>query len=322
MMLFVKGPAIAPVVTADSISALGDTALGDTALGDTVLADVRWYLDGRDGRAAYEAGHLPGAIWVDLERDLSRHDLPASEGRHPLPTPAAFAAAMSALGIGDDTVVVAYDDTGGVTAGRMVVMLRMLGRSAALLDGGFGAWIADGRPVETGASPKLDSNRARATFTFTDWPKDRLASADEAADHAASGGALLDSRAHERFTGEQVLIDPRPGHMPGARSAPWAALHDADGRLLGRAELRAHFHRLGADSPNDSPNKDTAVAYCGSGVSACLNVIAMEHAGLTPARLYVGSWSGWAADASRPVELGDSSAAADVHEPLPVPGDM
>ena len=279
---------IAPVVTADSISALGET----------VLADVRWYLDGRDGRAAYEAGHLPGAIWVDLERDLSRHDLPATEGRHPLPTPTAFAAAMSALGIGDDTVVVAYDDTGGVTAGRLVVMLRMLGRSAALLDGGLGAWIADGRPVATGGS----AAPARATFTVTDWPNDRLASADEAADHAAKGGAVLDSRAHERFTGEQLLIDPRPGHMPGARSAPWAALHDAQGRLLDRADLRAHFQHLGA---GQSSQGTTAVAYCGSGVSACLNVIAMEHAGLTPARLYVGSWSGWAADPSRPVELGD-----------------
>ena len=280
----VKGPAIAPVVTADSLPE------------HAVFADVRWYLDGRDGRAAYEAAHLPGAVWVDLERDLSRHDLPATEGRHPLPTPAAFGAAMSALGIGDDTVVVAYDDTGGVTAGRLVVMLRMLGRSAALLDGGLGAWIADGRPVEAGVSA---APRSRATFTVTDWPKDRLASADEAAQHAATGGAVLDSRAHERFTGEQVLIDPRPGHVPGARSAPWAALHNPDGRLLDRADLRAHFQRLGAE------NDDQAVAYCGSGVSACLNVIAMEHAGLTPARLYVGSWSGWAADASRPVELGD-----------------
>lgn len=275
---------IAPVVSADS--------LPDGA----VLADVRWYLDGRDGRAGYEAGHLPGAIWVDLERDLSRHDLPASEGRHPLPTPQAFAAAMGALGIGDDTVVVAYDDTGGATAGRLVVMLRTLGRSAALLDGGLGAWIADGGPVEVGAPSHV---MAPATFTSADWPTRRLASADVAADHAANGGAVLDSRAYERFTGEQVLIDPRPGHMPGARSAPWAALHGPDGRLLSPAQLRAHFHRLGAEQDID------AVAYCGSGVSACLNVIAMEHAGLTPARLFVGSWSGWAADPSRPVELGD-----------------
>lgn len=290
---------IAPVVGADS--------LPDGA----VLVDVRWYLDGRDGRVAYEAGHLPGAIWIDLERDLSRHDLPASEGRHPLPTPAAFAIAMSALGIGDDTVVVAYDDTGGVTAGRLVVMLRMLGRSAALLDGGLGAWIADGRAIEVGPNIVATSP---ATFSTTAWPTQRLASADEAADLAANGGAVLDSRAHERFTGEQVLIDPRPGHMPGARSAPWAELQRPDGRLLDREALRAHFHRLGADCEvNDT---ETPVAYCGSGVSACLNVLAMEHAGLTPARLFVGSWSGWAADPSRPVEVGDASPMANEFRPM------
>ena len=288
---------IAPVVAADSLAELGPV----------VLADVRWYLDGRDGRVGYEAGHLPGAIWVDLERDLSRHDLPASEGRHPLPTPAAFAAAMRALGIGDDTVVVAYDDTGGVTAGRLVVMLRMLGRSAALLDGGLGAWIADGRPIEVGATPLAVVPKS---FTATEWPTQRLASADQAAEHAANGGAVLDSRAYERFTGEQVLIDPRPGHMPGARSAPWTSLHGPDGRLRGQADLLEHFQRLGAAT------EATAVAYCGSGVSACLNVIAMEHAGLTPARLFVGSWSGWAADPSRPVELGDSSNAPPATRPM------
>ena len=290
---------IAPVVGADS--------LPDGA----VLVDVRWYLDGRDGRVAYEAGHLPGAIWIDLERDLSRHDLPATEGRHPLPTPAAFAIAMSALGIGDGTVVVAYDDTGGVTAGRLVVMLRMLGRPAALLDGGLGAWIADGRAIEVGSNIVATIS---ATFSTTEWPTQRLASADEAADLAAHGGAVLDSRAHDRFTGEQVLIDPRPGHMPGARSAPWAELQRPDGRLLDREALRAHFHRLGADCEvNDT---ETPVAYCGSGVSACLNVLAMEHAGLTPARLFVGSWSGWAADPSRPVEVGDASPMANEFRPM------
>ncbi len=278
---------IPPVVRADSLAELGNI----------VLADVRWYLDGSDGKAAYEAGHLPGATWVDLERDLSRHDLPANEGRHPLPSPAAFAAAMGAIGIGDDTLVVAYDDSGGVTAGRLVVMLRMLGRSAALLDGGLGAWIADGRPIAVGAAPLVPNP---ATFTPIDWPTQRLASADEAAKHAATGGAVLDARAHERFTGEQSLIDPRAGHIPGARNSPWAKLQGPDGRLLEISQLRQHFQRLGADTD------DAAVAYCGSGVSACLNIIAMEHVGLTPPRLFVGSWSGWAADASRPVELGKS----------------
>ena len=298
---------IAPVVTADSLP------------DDAALVDVRWYLDGSDGRAAFEAGHIPGAIWVDLEKDLSRHDLPASEGRHPLPTPPAFAAALSALGIGDDSVVIAYDDTGGVTAGRLVVMLRMLGRSAALLDGGLGAWIADGRAVEVGPGPQRTST-APVTFTVTEWPQQRLASADEAAAYATDGGVVLDSRAHERFTGEQALIDPRPGHMPGARSAPWAALHDANGRLLAQAELSAHFQRLGVKKASGSEHNDAAVAYCGSGVSACLNVIAMEHAGFPPPRLYVGSWSGWAADPSRPVELGDPHPVSNGRRSMP--GDL
>lgn len=276
-----------PVVAADSLAEFGPA----------VIADVRWYLDGRDGRAAYEEGHIPGARWVDLERDLTRHDLPATAGRHPLPTPEAFASAMGALGVGDDTVVVAYDDSGGVTAGRLVVMLRMLGRPAALLDGGLIAWIAEGRPVDVGPGPLPPT---LAHFTAMPWPVSRLATADEAAHHAATGGVVMDSRAHERFTGEHVLIDPRPGHVPGARSAPWQSVHAADGHFLEPSQLREHFRRLGAD------RDPTAVTYCGSGVSACLNVLAMEHAGLRPPRLYVASWSGWSADESRPAELGAS----------------
>ena len=124
---------IPPVVGADLIGELSGA----------VLADVRWYLDGRDGHAAFAEGHLPGAVWVDLDRHLAAHGLPASEGRHPLPTPEAFAASMGSLGIGDDTVVVAYDDTGGLTAGRLVTMLRWLGRSAAVLDGGLAGWTAE-----------------------------------------------------------------------------------------------------------------------------------------------------------------------------------
>jgi thiosulfate/3-mercaptopyruvate sulfurtransferase len=263
---------------------------------EVVLADVRWYLDGRDGHAAFEAGHLPGAVWVDLERALSAHDLPPTEGRHPLPSPPAFAAAMGALGIGDDTVVVAYDDTGGLTAGRLVTMLRMLGREAAILDGGLTVWAASGRPVHAGPgrAPVLRS------FTAAPWPVHRLASADDAAALAAAGGAVLDARAAERFRGELAMVDPRPGHLPGARNAPWASVLGADGRLKSPEELRAHYAALGADSGD-------VVAYCGSGVSACMNVLAMEHAGLTPPRLFVASWSGWSADPERPAELGDGA---------------
>ena len=256
---------------------------------EAVLADVRWYLDGRDGRAAYEAGHLPGAVWVDLDQQLAGHGLPATEGRHPFPTPGDFAAAMGALGIGDRSVVVAYDDTGGLTAGRLVVMLRMLGCDAAVLDGGLGRWTG---AVDTGWSAPRP-----ATFTARDWPADRLAGADEAATLAASGGAVIDARAHERFTGEVAQIDPRPGHIPGARSAPWSAVL-TDGVLRSPASLREHYAALGIGPGDD------AIASCGSGVSACMNIVAMEHAGLRPARLYVASWSGWSADPDRPTELG------------------
>lgn len=260
---------------------------------EAVVADVRWYLDGRDGLAAFEAGHLPGALWVDLEGALAAHDRPATEGRHPFPTPEAFAAAMGALGIGDDSLVVAYDDAGGMTAGRLVTMLRMLGRDAAVLDGGLTVWTSEGRSVVDG--PALVPTPA--VFTPRPWPTDRLADADETLAQAAAGGAVLDARAAERFTGEVALIDPRPGHVPGARNAPWASVLGPDGRMKSPDELRRHYAALGAD-------EGQAIAYCGSGVSACMNVLAMERAGLTPPRLYVASWSGWSSDPDRPAELG------------------
>ena len=256
-----------------------------------IIVDVRWYLDGRDGRAAYEAAHLPGAIWVDLERDLAGHDLPATEGRHPFPSPADFAARMGDLGIGDGTTVMAYDDTGGVTAGRLVVMLRMLGHDAAVLDGGLTNWSG---PVHTGwVEPTA------ASFTARPWPADRLASADEATRHGQAKGAVIDARSRERFTGELTQIDPRPGHIPGARSAPWTEVVDANGRFKTAPELRSHFEALGMDT------HVPAIAYCGSGISACMNVLAIERAGLPAPRLYVASWSGWSADTDRPVELGE-----------------
>lgn len=271
---------IPPVVDVDFLSAHPDA----------VVVDVRWYLDGRDGRAAYEAGHLPGAVWVDLDTQLSTHGAPTTEGRHPFPSPEHFAAAMSAIGVGNDSTVVAYDDTGGVTAGRLVVMLRMLGHDAAILDGGLTAWPGT---IDTGWVEPTP-----ATFTQRPWPADRLASADETGAAALAGDPVLDARAPERFTGEVAQIDPRPGHIPGARSAPWSAAFGPDGRLRPVGELREHYESLGV-------GRDTStIAYCGSGVSACVNVLALEHAGFEPPRLYVASWSGWSADPGRPAELG------------------
>ena len=280
---------IAPVVSAAALAALQRQQ-------PTVLADVRWYLDGRDGQAAFETAHIPGAVWVDLEGALSGHHLPATEGRHPLPSPTAFATAMGVLGIGDHTAVVAYDDAGGITAGRLVVMLRMLGHDAAVLDGGLGAWTADGRPVASGAS----AAPAPAAFTPRPWPTERFASAQQTAALAADAtGVVIDARPYERFTGEVTIIDPRPGHVPGARSAPWSAVLGPDSRFLPVEQLRAHYAARGVT------DSTTTIAYCGSGVSACMNLVAMEHAGLTPPRLYVASFSGWSADPQHPVETGD-----------------
>ncbi len=262
------------------------------------VVDVRWYLDGRSGRQAYVGGHLPGAVFADVDTDLSAVGRPAVEGRHPLPDPAAFAAAMSRLGIGDDSVVLAYDDSGGLTAGRLVVMLRWLGVDAALLDGGITTWA--GR-LETGdrAAPAVDP--PATPFTPRPWPAERLATVDETVQAAAHGVAVLDARSAERHAGTVVSIDQRLGHIPGARSSASAELVGDDGALRPAADLAEHFAGRGVTAPADA---HAAIAYCGSGVSACLQLIAMEHLGLPPARLFVASWSGYAADPDRPAELG------------------
>ncbi len=245
------------------------------------FADVRWYLDGRSGRAAYEAGHIPGAVFVDLDTMLAG---PASRaaGRHPLPAPADFAASMRVLGIEEDSVVVAYDDAGGTVAARLVWMLRAVGVSAALLDGGIGGWEGPLSAEEPAIAPSC--------FPSVPWPAELLATADDAADPALR---VLDARAPERYRGEVEPVDPRAGHIPGAVNVPAASLLGADGRFLPRAELRARLE--GAD-----------VAYCGSGVNASFLVVAAQHAGLPPPRLYAGSWSQWSGDPSRAVATGPS----------------
>lgn len=285
-------------------------------LGRIVLADVRWYLDGRSGFEAYRAAHLPGALFVDLDHALADHGQPATAGRHPLPAPERFAEAMAAIGIGDDTVVVAYDDTGGGTAGRLVMMLRATGHPAALLDGGLDAWVAAGGSVEQGEGPVPAP--APATFTPQPWPARLTVGVDEvsananahanaiaianagAPDTAAGPTIVLDARSAERYRGEEAQrIDPRVGHIPGAANAPWGAVLDpATKRLRPVAELREHFAALGVREGSD------VICYCGSGVSACADLIALEHAGLGEARLFVPSWSGWSADPARPAATG------------------
>src|SRR6185437_4019245 len=183
---------------------------------ELVLVDCRWYLDGRSGREAYERGHVPGALFVDLETALTGHEDAAVGGRHPLPEAQDFAAAMGALGIGDDDTVVVYDDEGGVMAARLVWMLRVTGHEAALLDGGIDAWRG---PLATGpADRSLDigeTDRPPAAFTTRPWPAERLATIDEAADAARTGtAAVLDARPRGRFDGEPDDLDPRAGHIP------------------------------------------------------------------------------------------------------------
>jgi thiosulfate/3-mercaptopyruvate sulfurtransferase len=255
---------------------------------DAVLADVRWYLGRGPGTEEYAAGHLPGAVFVDVDTVLAAPPSPKA-GRHPLPDPQAFARAMGALGIGDGDTVVAYDDAGGVNAARLVWMLRALGRDAALLDGGITAW--DG-PLEASAP-----ERAAAVFTApAAWPAELLASIDDAADPS---NVVLDARQRERFEGGAPdPVDPRAGHVPGARSLSARDNLGPDGRLLPREALRERFATVGVGP--ESP----VVSYCGSGVTACHTLIALEHAGLGTGRLYPGSWSQWANDPERPAATG------------------
>jgi thiosulfate/3-mercaptopyruvate sulfurtransferase len=252
-----------------------------------VLADVRWYLDGGSGREAYEAGHLPGAVFVDLDADLAAHGEPGS-GRHPLPEPEHFAARMAALGIADGDTVVAYDDGGGVNAARLVWMLRVTGHEAALLDGGLLSY--DG-PLEQAAS-----RRERATFTPRPWPADRLAGIDDAVDPA---NVVVDARDAARYRGDVEPVDPRAGHIPGAVNLACRTNVDDRGRFLPPDELRRRFEAVGVTDGT------SVVSYCGSGVTACHNLLALEHAGLGAGRLYPGSWSQYCADPGRPVATGD-----------------
>lgn len=248
-----------------------------------VVADVRWYLDGRSGRDAHATGHLPGAVFIDLDTALASEGTPET-GRHPLPEPQVFADAMAAAGIGDGTVVVAYDDAGGSSAGRLVWLLRMLGVDAALLDGGLQHWAG---PVEEGPVTP-----APATFTAQPWPPEALATIDD----AATAPLVVDARAPERYRGEVEPIDPRAGHIPGAINIPFAG-NLADGRFRSPEELRARYAEHGITDATG------VVVSCGSGVTACHDLIALEYAGLGRGRLYPGSWSQWA-NTDRPAATG------------------
>ncbi|MEV7833836.1 sulfurtransferase [Streptomyces subrutilus] len=254
-----------------------------------VLLDVRWQLGGPDQRPAYEAGHLPGAVYVDLDRELAG---PAgSGGRHPLPDPEAFGAVMRRAGVSTGAPVVVYDGGQGWAAARAWWLLRRTGHAdVRVLDGGLAAWTAAG-----GAVTADRVTPAEGDFKPTPGVAGLL-DADGAAARARAG-VLLDARAGERYRGEVEPIDPVGGHIPGALSAPTTENVGPDGRFLAADALRARFTALGVTD-------GTPVGvYCGSGVSGAHQVLALEVAGLD-ADLYAGSWSEWSADPERPVATG------------------
>ena len=256
-----------------------------------VLLDVRWRLGGPPGIEAYRAGHLPRAVFVDLDADLAAE--PGAAGRHPLPPAGRFQEAMRRAGVSTGSTVVAYDDADATTAARAWWLLRYIGqRDCQVLDGGFRAWRTAGGQVATGDCA------APGGGDFTARPGHMPVLDADAAASLARRGHLLDARARERYRGEREPIDPVAGHIPGAVSAPTTANIGADGRFLPAAGLRARFATLGA------AGRDGMVGvYCGSGVTAAHEVLALELAGYR-ASLYVGSWSNWVADPARPVATG------------------
>lgn len=255
-----------------------------------LLLDVRWALDGSTGRDQHLAAHLPGAVYVDLDTELAA---PArvEAGRHPLPSPEDFAATLRRVGVTEDSRIVAYDDTDGAPAARLVWMLRALGHDAAVLSGGVHAWNG---PLEAGEVTPREGD-----VPVREWPATRIASADEVAALAASeDGVVLDARAPERYRGEVEPIDPRAGHVPGAVNLPYAGNLDAERRFQDPAVLRERFAAAGVTEGRGT------IVYCGSGVTATHDLLALESAGFTGARLFPGSWSQWSADPDRPVAEG------------------
>jgi thiosulfate/3-mercaptopyruvate sulfurtransferase len=242
------------------------------------------------GERAYTQGHLPGARYADLERDLSAAKN-GHNGRHPLPTREAFAATVARWGVRPDVPVVCYDDQGGPYAARTWWMLRWIGHDeVAVLDGGRAAWLAAGGPLDTVAPP-----------TANDAAPYRLATSMPTVDgehllRLLGKVSVLDARSGERFRGEVEPLDPVAGHIPGARNRFHKDNLQADGRFRTAAQLRADFMPFGEPT--------TCVHQCGSGVTACHNLLAMEHAGLTGSALYPGSWSEWCADPARPIARG------------------
>lgn len=273
-----SSPVIDPARLADLVAA-----------GPVSLLDVRWQLGGPPGHEEFLRGHLPGAAYVDLESDLA--DPPGARGRHPLPDPDRFVSAMRRCGVRADVPVVAYDAVGGTSAARCWWLLRHHGhREVMVLDGGLDAWVAAGGPLET-------AEGAVEPGDFTGGPGSMPVLDADGAARVARQGVLVDARAPERFRGEVEPVDPVPGHIPGAVNVPTAVNLDERGRFRPAAELAVAYELAGV-----TPSRRIGV-YCGSGVTACHDVLALEVLGVGAA-LYPGSWSEWVRDRRRRVATG------------------
>jgi thiosulfate/3-mercaptopyruvate sulfurtransferase len=278
------------LITADDLARRLDDERHGRSGGRTVVLDVRWSLSGPDGRPAFLAGHVPGAVYVDLDHELADHSA-VGEGRHPLPGEAAFTEAMRRWGLREGDRVVVTDDSGNLSAARAWWLLRHAGvEDVRMLDGGIDAWSAAGHPLESGDH---EPRRGDATARFGHMPVIDL----DGAARFPESGVLLDARAAERYRGEVEPIDPRAGHIPGARSAPAGENLDAEGRFLPPEVLRERFAALGI-RPGTA-----AAAYCGSGIVAAHQVAALAIAGIDAA-LFPGSWSQWSNEPGRPVATG------------------
>jgi thiosulfate/3-mercaptopyruvate sulfurtransferase len=274
-----------------------DAAVRNVPAPRLVVLDVRWRLGGPPPAELYASGHLPGAVGVDLDRDLAAPVGDGSRGRHPLPEPVALQEALRRWGINEDSSVVAYDDADGSSAARAWWLLRWAGlRDVRVLDGGMAAWTAAGLPLTAEVPTPEPGNVLVRPGAM------QVLDAESTAGLVAGGGVLLDARVEPRYRGEVEPVDPVAGHIPGARSAPAGGNVDASGRFLSAERLRERFAGLGAESGR------TVGAYCGSGVTAAQEVLALHLAGI-PAALYAGSWSEWVADRTRPVETGPDPAA-------------
>ena len=273
-----------------SASALAELVAGPRA---PAVLDVRWELATGPQRDQFERGHIPGARFVDLDRDLAGPAAGGPGGRHPLPTADTFGAAMRRAGVDSQRKVVVYDAATSMAAARAWWLLRYFGHDdVAVLDGGLAAWVGRGLPVEAG--PALDPQPG----DFEAHPGAMAVLDAAGAARLARAGMLLDARAPERFRGAAEPIDPVAGHIPGARNRPTSQNVTAAGTFRPGAELRAEFQAggLGADVE--------VGAYCGSGISAAHEILALSLAGIS-ASLYPGSWSEWVSDPARPVQTGD-----------------